>query len=164
MRFDSNISTLEERVDLTTMTMDEFHGTLTTYEMRMDQDNLVTMEAAFKESKKTNQKNNKKAKSDSSSSDVSKDDDEVDNFVKTLKRGTGKYKGKLPLIYFNCDDIVHFSNKFTYNRKKINEEDDPKRKQIQKVRRNKKKIFKKILCTKEDSSSLDEDEVNDSDT
>ena len=86
MRFDSNISTLEERVDLTTMTIYELHGTLTTYEMRTDQDNLVTMEAAFKESNKTNQKNKQKEKSDSSSSDVSEDDEEVDNFVRTLKR------------------------------------------------------------------------------
>jgi hypothetical protein len=33
MRFDSNISALEERVDLAALTMDELHGTLTTYEM-----------------------------------------------------------------------------------------------------------------------------------
>jgi hypothetical protein len=33
MRFDSNISTLEERVDLDTMTMDELHGIIIAYEM-----------------------------------------------------------------------------------------------------------------------------------
>jgi hypothetical protein len=53
MRFDSKISTLEERVDLDTMTMDELHGILTAYEMRTEQDNLVTKEATFKASKKT---------------------------------------------------------------------------------------------------------------
>jgi hypothetical protein len=36
MRFDSNISALEERVDLATLTMDELHGTLTTNEMRKE--------------------------------------------------------------------------------------------------------------------------------
>jgi hypothetical protein len=40
MRFDSNISALEEREDLATLTMDELHGTLTTYEMRIEKDNL----------------------------------------------------------------------------------------------------------------------------
>jgi hypothetical protein len=62
MRFDSNISTLEERVDLTTMTMDELHGTLTAYDMRIEKDNLVTKEATFKASKKT-KKNKRKRKS-----------------------------------------------------------------------------------------------------
>jgi hypothetical protein len=146
------------------MNIYELHGTLTTYEMRIDQDNLVTMEATFKESKKINQKNKQKEKLDSSNSDVSEGDEEVYNFVRTLKKGTEKYKGKLPLICFNCDGIGHFSNKFPRNRNKINEEYDPKRKQIQKFRRNKKIFFKKILCTKEDSSSSDEDEVSDSDT
>jgi hypothetical protein len=39
-----------------------------------------------------------------------------------------------------------------------------KKKQIQKGRRNKNMFFKKILCTMEDSSSLDEDEASESDT
>jgi hypothetical protein len=48
MRFDSKISTLEERVDLPTMTMDELHGILTIYEMGTEQHNPFTKEAAFK--------------------------------------------------------------------------------------------------------------------
>ena len=36
MRFDSKISPIEERLDLDTMTVDELHGTLTTYEMRTE--------------------------------------------------------------------------------------------------------------------------------
>jgi hypothetical protein len=61
------------------------------------------------------------------------------------------------LICFNFDGIGHFDNKFPYKKNKINEEEDePKNKnQIQKGRRNKKKFFKKILCTKEDSSTSD---------
>ena len=88
------------------------------------------------------------------------------NFVKRLKPGTEKYKGKLPLICFDCDGVGHFSNKCPYKKKKINEEEyDPKNKmQIQKGRRNKNKFFKKSLCIKEENSSLDEYEVNDSDT
>jgi hypothetical protein len=34
MIFDPKISTLEERIDLATLSMDELHGILTTYEMR----------------------------------------------------------------------------------------------------------------------------------
>jgi hypothetical protein len=34
MRFDPNISTLEEREDLGTISMEELHGIFTAYEMR----------------------------------------------------------------------------------------------------------------------------------
>jgi hypothetical protein len=134
--------------------------------MRIEQENPVTKEATFKASKKTKKKYKQKPKSYCSCSDDSKEDEEVANFVKRLKDGTEKYKGKLPLICFNCDSVGHFSNKCHYKKNKINEEEyDPKnKKQIQKGRRYKKKFFKKILCTKEDSSSSDEDEVRDSDT
>ena len=48
MRFDSKISAIEERLDLNTMTMDELHGTLTTYEMTIEQEDPAGNEAAFK--------------------------------------------------------------------------------------------------------------------
>ena len=48
MRFDSKISTIEERFDLNTMTMDELHGTLTAYEMRIEQEDPIGKEATFK--------------------------------------------------------------------------------------------------------------------
>ena len=38
------------------------------------------------------------------------DDEEIENFVMKLKRRTGKYKGKLPLICFNCGKIGHFAS------------------------------------------------------
>jgi hypothetical protein len=88
----------------------------------------------------------------------------VTNFVKRLNKGTGgRYRGKLPLIYFNFDGIGHFSNKCPY-KKNINDEGYSKGKQTYKGKRTTKKVLKKILCTKEDISSLDEDEVNDSET
>ena len=37
MRFDSKISSIEERSDLDTITVDKLHGTLTSYEMRTKQ-------------------------------------------------------------------------------------------------------------------------------
>jgi hypothetical protein len=121
-------------------------------------------EETFKASKKTKKKEKQNAKSDCSYNDDSEEDEEVANFVRRLKPGIKKYKGKLPLICFNCDGVGHFANKCPYKKNKINEEEyDPKKKN-QKGRRNKKKFFKKTLCTKEDSSSSDEDEVKNSDT
>jgi uncharacterized coiled-coil protein SlyX len=66
MRFDSKISALEERVGLATMTMDELHGILTAYEMRIEKDNLVMREATFKALKKTKKKYKQNPKSDCS--------------------------------------------------------------------------------------------------
>jgi hypothetical protein len=88
----------------------------------------------------------------------------VANFVKRLNKGTdGRYRGKLPLICFNCDGICHFSNKCPH-KKKRNDEGYSKIKQTYKGKRTTNKVFKKILCTKEDISSSDEDEANDSET
>jgi len=150
-------------MDLATLTMDELHVTLTTYEMRTKKDNMVTKESTFKASKNTKKKDKRNEKSNSSKNAILEDDEEVANFVRRMKKGTGKYRGKLPLIFFNCDGIGNFANKCPHKKKKRNEEDDSERKQIYKGKRTKKKIFKKSLCTKENSSSSDEDEVNDSD-
>jgi hypothetical protein len=86
------------------------------------------------------------------------------NFVKRLNKGTNdRYRGKLPLICFNCDGIGHFANKCPY-KKKRNDEGYSKGKQTYQGKRTTKKVFKKMLCTKEDISSSDEDEVSDSET
>jgi hypothetical protein len=163
MRFDPKISTLEERSDLNSISMDELHGIFTAYEMRTEQENPDIKEATFKASKKSKKKGRKKEEH-SSNSDVSKDDEEVANFVKRLNKGTnGRYRGKLPLICFNCDGIGHFANKCPY-KKKRNDEGYSKGKQTYKGKRTTKKVFKKSLCTKEDISSSDEDEVSDSET
>jgi hypothetical protein len=71
------------------------------------------------------------------------------------------YRGKLPLICFNCDGIGHFAKTFPY-KKKRNDEGYSKGKQTYKGKITTNKVFKKSLCTKEDISSLDEDEVSDS--
>jgi hypothetical protein len=84
----------------------------------------------------------------------------VANFVRRLYKGIdGKYRGKIPLIFFNCDGIGHFANKFPH-KKKRNDEGE----QTYKGKRTTKKVFKKSLCTKEDISSSDEDEFSDSET
>jgi hypothetical protein len=85
----------------------------------------------------------------------------VTNFLKRLNKGTnGRYRGKLPLICFNCDGIRHFANKCSH-RKNKNDEGYSKGKHTYKGKNTTKKFFKKSLCTKEGISSSDEDEVSD---
>jgi hypothetical protein len=165
MRFDPKISTLEERADLDSISMDELHGIFTAYEMRTEQENPDIKEASFKASKRSKKKGKKKEKEHSNNSDISEDDEEMANFVKRLNKGTNdRYKGKLPLICFNCDGIGHFANKCPHKKNKGNDEYYSNRKQTYKGKGTTKKVFKKSLCTKEDISSSDEDEVSDSET
>jgi hypothetical protein len=71
-----------------------------------------------------------------------------------------KYKGKIPLICFNCGKIGHFSNKCPYPKQ---EESDDERtlKNKKKIKtNNKNKFYKKnkTLFTQEDSRSSKENE------
>jgi hypothetical protein len=59
MRFDPNISALEEREYIATLSIDELHEILIAYEMRQSKDNPSKKEEYFKESEKT--KKNKKS-------------------------------------------------------------------------------------------------------
>jgi hypothetical protein len=152
MRFNHKISALEERSDLDSISMDELHGIFIAYEMKTEQENPDVKEVAFKASKRSKQKKREQEEY-SSNSDASEDDEEVANFVKRLNKGTnGRYRGKLPLICFNCDGIGHFANKCPH-KKKRNDEGYSKGKHAYKGKRTTKKVFKKILYTKEDISS-----------
>lgn len=80
--------------DLDKLIVDELHGTITVYEMRIEQDNppiTSRKEATFKESKRIECK-----VSDFSNNEL---DEEEANFFKKLKN---RYKGKLPFKCFNC--------------------------------------------------------------
>jgi len=92
MRFDSEVSSLEERLDLDKLIMDELHGILTTYEMRIEQENPSRKEEAFKASKKKNNNNQNSKSCSSSNCGEDSNDEEEASFVRKLKRGTGKFK------------------------------------------------------------------------
>jgi hypothetical protein len=51
MRYDAKISTIEDRSDLDTLTVDQLHGIFTAYEMRIRNDKTTKDETTFKASK-----------------------------------------------------------------------------------------------------------------
>jgi hypothetical protein len=75
----------------------------------------------------------------------------VANFIKRLKKGTNdKYKGKLPLIYFNCDGIGHFANRCPHKKKRNDEGYSKGRKHI-KVKELQRKFSRKKFAPKKTS-------------
>jgi hypothetical protein len=144
-KFNPKVSAIKELDDLKTLSIDQLLGTLTTYEMRINKNKSITREASFKADKNTN----------------TKLDDIEENFVRRLKKGSGKYQGKLPFKCFNCGKIGHFAYKCPHQKKDQNSDDEKKYKF-------KKYSKKKSLCTNNDNSSEDidsdsscEDKVND---
>lgn len=107
-KYNTKVSTIEEAKDLKTFTMDELFRSLTAYEMRTTGEASSRKEAVFNSTKKGKEKVANKG----SSEDL---DVEVAKFVRKLKRGFGKYRGKLPLKCFNCSKDGYFATKCPYN-------------------------------------------------
>ena len=133
--------------------------------MRIEDEDTSRKEATFKVSSKQAGKN--KSTKDKLTSDESYDE-EIANFVRKLKRGTGKYKGKLPLKCFSCGKIGHFASKCPYEKKSDSDEDDifkPYKKYNNYKNKNKIKFAKKkSIYTKRDNSSSSGDSNNNSDS
>jgi hypothetical protein len=129
-KFNPKLSAIEELNDLRTLSIDQLLGNLTAYEMRINKDKSITREAYFKADKNTD-------------SDL---DDIEAKFVRRLKKGSGKYQGKLPFKCFNCGKIGHFAYKCPHQKKDQNSDDEKKYKF-------KKYSKKKSLCANNDNSS-----------
>ena len=160
-RFNPKVSALEERADLDTLDMDTLSGILTAYEMRISGETSSRKEAAFKAAKKEK----KKKEEEVNHSEKSEEDEEEANFVKSLRKGTGRYKGKLPLKCFGCGRIGHFASKCPYSKNSDNEEESSKKpkqyKNKYKKSFNRRTFKKKSLFTKEESDISDSDESDD---
>jgi hypothetical protein len=111
--------------------------------MRIVKDKPTSIEASFKADK----------------NEDSEPDEIEQKFVKRLKKGSGKYKGKLPFKCFNYGKIGHFANKCPHKRKDQTCNDEDKHKHINLFKENNFK--KKSLCVNNDDDPLD-DEDNDS--
>ncbi|KAJ8645013.1 hypothetical protein MRB53_006761 [Persea americana] len=149
-RYDAKAAAIEEAKDLDVFSMDELQGSLTAYEMRIGKPKSFDREAAF------NAKNKAKeiVKSDKDDSD-DPDDELTANFVQKLKKGQGKYKGKLPFKCFNCGDVGHFAAKCPHKDKEEDDDDIPRKKSFKKNYRSKKGKSKSLMLKKMASSSDD---------
>ena len=78
--------------------------------MRIGKDKSTTREASFKADKNTD-----------SEMDVTEE-----KFVRRLKKGSSKYKGKIPFKCFNCGKIGHFSSKCPHKQKRQTSDDEEK--------------------------------------
>jgi hypothetical protein len=140
-RFNPKVSAIEELNDL--KTIDQLLGTLTAYEMRIVKDNPTSREASFK----------------ADENEDSEPDEIEEKIVKRLKKGSGRYKGKLPFKCFNCGKIGHFANKCPHKIKDQICDDEEKHKHGNFLKENNFK--KKSLCVNNDDDPLD-DEDNES--
>jgi hypothetical protein len=96
------------------MTMDELHGTLTTYKMRTYRKNgHPNRETYFKSMKKTR---NKEPRVEEKLGNESNEEEAY--FVRRLKGRTNKYKGNLHLKCFNCGRIGHYAKKCHFEENK----------------------------------------------
>jgi hypothetical protein len=133
-KFNPKVFAIEELNDLKTLSIDQLLGTLAAYEMRINKDKSSTRETSFKADKNAD----------------SKLDDIEAKFVRRLKKGSGKYQGKLPFKCFNCGKIGHFASKCPHQKKDHNSDDEKKYKY-------KKYNKKKSLVANNDNFSEDTD-------
>ena len=101
-KFESKVSTIEEKQDLQTITMTQLHRILTAFEMRKGGPSDMR-EDAFKASAKGKEEHNE-------SRQISEEEDEV-NFIKKLQWGSRIFRGKLPFKCFACGRVSHHANK-----------------------------------------------------
>jgi hypothetical protein len=139
-RFNPKVSSIEEINDLKALAFDQLLGMLTSYEMRIVKDEPTSREASFKADKNEDSEPNKIE----------------EKFVRRLKKGSRKYKGKLPFKCFNCGNIGHFTNKFPHKRKDQTYDDEEKHKHKNFFKENNFK--KKSLCVNNDDDPSDDEE------
>ena len=105
------------------LTLEGLVGRLTTFELsNFDNYKLENIESAFKaklslkDSKEIRQKK-KKGKVKYASSDSNIDEEDIEQLeallARRFHRGKGKFKGNLPIICFNCNEVGHIATRCT---------------------------------------------------
>ena len=147
--FNPKVYAIEELNDLKTLPIiDQLLGTLNAYEMRISKDKSTTREASFKADK-----------------NIDSEMDVIEAKFVRLKKGSGKYKSKMPFKCFNCGKIGHFASK-CHHKQKGQTSDDEENYTFKKFN-NEAKYKKKSLCANDvysseeiDNYSSCEDKVN----
>ena len=118
-RFNPKVSVLEYSENIEKVRKEELHGVLIAYEMRLDEEKgTLHLETVFVSSQKTNKDKQPSIEMTCTCKCEEKVDDgeglsdeDYTYFTRKLKPGKGKFKGKLPLIFFGCGDVGHFVEK-----------------------------------------------------
>eukprot|EP00253_Pinus_taeda_P020826 PITA_20826 len=138
-KFESKVSTIEEKQSLHSIMMSQLHGILTAFEMRKGGPSYMR-EAAFK--------------GEYNESRHMSEGEKESNFIKNLQWGSGRLRGKLPFKCLACGRVGHYAAKCPH-KDKFDKGKEP-------VKWNRKQnISKKSYYTHEDSDGLsnsDEDE------
>jgi hypothetical protein len=138
-RFNPKVSAIEGLNDLKDLPFDQLLGTLTAYEMRIVKYKPTSREESFKEDK----------------NEDSEPDEIEAKFVRRLKKGSGRYQGKLPFKCFNYGKIGHFASKCPHKIKDQTYDDEEKNKHKKVYKENNFK--KKILCVNNDDDPSDDE-------
>jgi len=99
-KFESKVSTIEEKKTLQSLTMSKLHGILTAYKMRKGGPS-DKREATFKAL----------GNGDYNDSGNMSGEEEESNFVKNLQQGSGRFRGKLRFKCFSCGRVGHYATK-----------------------------------------------------
>lgn len=130
--YNDKILVIEETYDPKKFTKEDLFGILIAFEVRKFGKDKYKSETAIKEF-------------EGGPYDEERSNEMEANFVRKLKKGTGKYKGMLPFKRFRCGNIGHIATRC------------PKKRARQKLRENKGKFNKKAYYVKDDADILDDE-------